>query len=233
MQTTNVSQSRRSAQVPFFPSQVGQSDNAPCPTVKPAPTGHLTAGRHEKEKPRTHAHTWEKTQASAKRTYKLYQKTENDFLQAIPIVFEQIENTKVIFHNNDYVDSIYNDYHLPFANTFLAWVKTFALMRSPYRESPIHGVIFSDDNDFLMAFRLLLFQGIKPQLKPKNHDKKVWDMIQRHFPIEEFQGVDLIAKMIIAGNTTTRLLNDFTDMGKLTKTKKQGFSSHFYQVVNP
>jgi len=79
----------------------------------------------------------------------------------------------------------------------------------------------------------MLFQGIKPRFKQKNHEKKVWDMIQRHFPTEAFQGVDLIAKMIITRCTITSILNDFTDQGKLTKTKKPGFASHFYQVVNP
>jgi hypothetical protein len=231
MQTTNVSQNRRLAQVLFFSSQVGQSDNAPCPTTKLAPTLHLTAGRHEKEKPHTHAHTRENIQKVILRRLKLYKTPEKDFLQAIPMVFEQVYNTKVIFHNNDYVDSIYQHYTPQVADIFLQWVKTFALMRSSYRESAFQGVIFSDDNDFLSAFQMIKANGAKPRLKPKNYEKIVWQAIQEHFPKEEFERIVLTRKLIISSFSIVKVLNNLTDKGMLTKRKKRGFSSHFYQVV--
>lgn len=214
---------------------VSQLAKTCCPTLKLSTDAGLGAGRQKKANPctHTHAHTYtrQRPQPAKKQRHKLYKKAENDFLRAVPKIFEQVETEKVIFHNNDFVDCIYNDYSLPNANKFLAWVKTFAIMRNPYRENPVQGVIFSDDNDFLTALRLMKSQRIRPLSKQNNYEKRVWDMIERHFPKEEFQTKKLTNIMVVEGSTVRKVLNNFADKGKLTKKKKRGFSSHFYQVV--
>jgi hypothetical protein len=210
---------------------VGQLAKSPCPTFKLPTDKDLNVGRQAKPKACTHTRIGEKPQKTEIQTYRLRKKTKNDFLKVLPTFFEQLENKKVIFHNNNYVNSIFEDYTPFFANMFLEWVKCFAILRSPYRESLIDGVILSDDKDFLTAFRLLKSQGVKPRFKPKNDDKKIWDMIQKHFPSAEFQGTDLKSKMIIGDFQFSKILNDLTEAGKLSKTKKAGFTSHFYQII--
>jgi len=59
------------------------------------------------------------------------------------------------------------------------------------------GVIQSDDNDFLTAFRLIKSQGIQPKIKHIDYPAIVWNIIQKHFPKQEFKGTELVNKMII------------------------------------
>jgi hypothetical protein len=210
---------------------VGQLDKLHLPTLKTADTNPLRVGRQQNETPRKHTRIRENLQSPKRQVYKLYQKTERDFLKAIPIVFEQLENQKVVFHNTDYVDAICDDYYPEFSSLFLEWVKTFAIIRSSYRVTLIEGVILSNDDDFLTALRLIQSQGIKPRLKPKEYHNKIWNAIQKYFHNVEFKGTDLIKKLIVDAPQIHKVLNDLTASGKLSKTKKAGFSSYFYKVV--
>ena len=210
---------------------VGQLDKPHCPSLKTADTNPTRVGRQPKQKPRTLAPARKRGKAGQYTKLKLYKRAEDDFLRAIPAFFEQLENTKVVFHNHDYVSSICDYYQPDAASLFLDWVRAFAILRSPYRKSSIAGVIQSDDNDFLTAFRLMKSQGIKPKIKHIDYHAMIWNIIQKHFPKQEFKGTDLVNKMIIQESKIHAILNDFTNTGKLTKTKKAGFTSYFYQVV--
>lgn len=215
----------------IVPHEVRQLAKTDCPTLKPFANKAFKAGRQTKKKGRTHARTRKKIQNTVKQIHILDKKYQVDFMQVIPSLFQETDNTKVIFHNKDYVDTIHRNYKPFFANMFLSWVSTFAIMRSAYRKSPIEGVILSDDSDFLTAFQLMKLQGMKPISRPVNSRKIVWDIIEQYYPEAEFKGTDISKKTLMSSNQVIVVLKELAAKGKLTKTKKRGFTSHFYQII--
>ena len=161
------------------------------------------------------------------------QAIQKGFTLRIPQVFDCLENTKVVFHNTDFVSSIFENYHPPVANLFLSLVKTFTLIRSPYRKSPMECVLLSDDEDFLSALRLFKLKGIKPKKPTETYHDKLWRVILDRYPNKPFTAIDLLDKTVIPQGTILRTLNEFVQENKVRKTKKRGITAHFYQVINP
>ena len=211
----------------------GQLAKSPCLTIKSLYYNKLGVAGQAKNKPRTHALTREVLQMSENRQANPPKQSERDFTRVVPQVFDPLENTKVIFHNTDFVSSIIEDYHPPVADLFLEWVKMFALIRSPYRSSPMECVVLSDDDDFLSTLRLFKLKGIKPKKPTEAYYDKIWRLITNHYPDKPFRISDLMDKTVIPKDTISRMVCQFVHENKVCSTKKRGITAHFYQVIKP
>ncbi|QMU63062.1 MAG: hypothetical protein GKR88_21165 [Flavobacteriaceae bacterium] len=217
-----------------FSLSVGQLAKSPFPTEKPSNYKGLTVGGQQNQNPHTHTRIREAnfdfTKITEKAVFKLRKVVENDFLQTVPLLFEELENTKVVFHNTDYVNAIFSTYHKKHALLFLDWVKTFALIRSTNRAELINDVLQTDDEDFLTAFKLFKLQDARPKKKRINQKEQVWILILKYFPTEPFETKELFAKTIIDRSTVNQFLNQFKGEHKIKRCRKIGV--HYrYQIV--
>ena len=205
---------------------VGQLAKTNYPAIKHNSSKHLRAGRQAKPNHRTHAHAGgyfnlNGTKQQRHKPFKLYKKTENDFLKTIPLLFDNLEKINVIFHNNDYVNAIFDMYYPTHAHLFLDWVKTFARIRKTYRTALAEGIIQTTDDDFLSALQLFKLQQTKP--KPKNtisQKEKVWQAIIQHFPDSPFTSRDIADIILIYRSAVNSFLREMKEEGKIKRCKK-------------
>jgi hypothetical protein len=239
MQHTNfsnlISPSHQPDAASFFPSSVGQLAKTALPTLKTKPTKGLTVGRHKEKTLHTRVHAGgffnlDGDNASNSKPFRLHKCAEMDFVQTIPLLFDHLENSKVVFHNSNLVDQIFEAYSAVYAHLFLNWVRTFALIRSTCRKQIFDGVIQSTDDDFLTALRLFKMQNNKPKTKANSHSLIIWKAIGDHFPCEPFACGDIENITLIHSTTVMACLRLFQEQGKLKNCKKQNGKISF-QVI--
>lgn len=222
----------------FLPSGVSQLAKPYNPTLKVLPVLEKPVGRQQEKQPRTHSRIYTGIDKTKPQLFKLSKFVKNDFIQTIPLLFDFTENSKVIFHNTDFVDAVFSTYHTEDAFVFLEWVKTFAIMRIDNREIVFDGVIESNDSDFLRAFRLLKLQAAKvkkaSELKRKRKKKKqkqqIWELILKHFPKQPFSTKQIYEKTLIERRRVRRLLHQLIADNKLHQCKKMGASFSFQRT---
>ncbi|QMU66179.1 MAG: hypothetical protein GKR88_21330 [Flavobacteriaceae bacterium] len=219
--------------VPFLNS-VGQLVKTPIPTLKFPKTKGLTVGRQPNQNPRTHTRTrvanFDFTKITEKSIFKLRKVVENDFLQTVPLLFDELQQTKVVFHNTDYVNAIFSTYHKKHALLFLDWVKTFAMIRSTNRPELMSDVLQTDDEDFLTTFKLFKLQHKQPKQQRINQKEQIWSLILKYFPTEPFETKELFAKTAIDRSTVNQFLNQFKEENKIKRCRKIG-ACYRYQIV--
>lgn len=213
---------------PFSIPTAGQLEKIHSPTPKPVPAKDLTVERQPEQKPHTLRHAggtfdFGHQMPYKNRHFKLHKKAENDFIKAVPLLFDHLENTAVVFHNTDYVSEVFECYNSFYAHLFLDWVKAFAIIRKAEREEIINYVIQSSDDDFLSAFRLFKWRSIKPiQKRTITLKQKVWNAIKQHFPDKPFTSTDLQDRTLISRENIHPLLQEFKEQGKLKQCRKLG-----------
>ena len=216
-------------------NSVGQLAKTYFPTLKPLPNGKKTVGRNQKKTSRTHARRRMGDKKEPQKIFRLKKAVEFDFIQTIPLLFDFLDNTQVIFHNNGYVNAIFSTYHSQDAFVFLQWVKTFAIMRLDNREQVFTGVIKSNDSDFLRAYKLIKLQAVKLKDNKKSRQQQkqqIWKLILKHYPNQPFNRKDMYQISIIGKLRIRELLNELQAENKLIKHKKKGAYS-MYQVIKP
>ena len=203
-----------------------QSAKTQFPTIKTAPDKGLTVGRQPEKKPYTPTHAREKEKFTVwgqrPLRFKLRHKAEYDFIQAVPLLFGHLENLQVVFHNLDYVEAIFETYPAPHANLFMEWVKTFAIIRKADREMLMDNVIYSTDDDFLLALRLFKFHCTIPKQKPYKTSVAIWRSIEKHFPEKPFTAGDLKDLTLFQYGNLYIYLRQWISEGKLEAVKKPG-----------
>ena len=215
----------KSTNANFFPNSVGQLAKMPFPTTKTLLTKDLAVGRQLKKNLHTPTHTGgffnlSGTKPNEIKHFKLLPSAEKDFLQTIPLLFEQLENTKVVFHNPDYVTEIFEAYQTVQAHVFLDWVKTFAIIRKSSRAKLLENVIQSTDEDFLSALRIFKIQSTKPKKKYEGQRQKIWETIEKHFSDKPFGSRDIEGITMINYITVSSHLRLFKEQGKLKRCKR-------------
>jgi len=210
----------------FFPNSVGQLDKTHFPTLKPNTTNDLSVRRHENKNPHTPTHagefiTFDSQKDRNKRHFQLNEGNQKNFIQTIPQIFSHLNDLKVVFHNTDYVEQIFDTYYKIHALLFLDWVQTFAIIRSSSREHLLENVIQTTEEDFLTAFQLLKLQAIKPTPKPQKQNKIVLIAIKKYFPNEPFTSRDIEEKTLINRITISNYLLQFKEEGKIQRVRKK------------
>lgn len=152
----------------------------------------------------------------------LHKLAQSNFFKAIPLFFEQLETTKVVFHNNNFVTEIFETYHSTQAHLFLEWVKTFAIIRKAERTALTTNVIESTDDDFLTALRLFKLQHFKAKLNQFTSQKqKVWEVVLKHFTNKPITTANVrTLTPIIDSQAIGAILKEFEEEGKLKPCKK-------------
>jgi len=212
---------------------VSQLAKTGFPTLKALPTKKNQVGRQAKKTPRTHAPTYASGEISQPQYFSLRKCVATDFLQTIPLLFDTLENTKVVFHNQAYVDALFSTYHDKDVFLILEWIKTFALMRIENRTRLINGVIQSNEDDFLKAFRLLKLQKIRKKFIPKtqNRMRELWGIIMEHFPEQIFSTRDIYQKTTMNKSYVRDLLTKLVAENKLRECKTHNYRNRKFQVV--
>jgi hypothetical protein len=225
-------QNLRSSPNPVPVSQFAKTDNYQPKTSESVPKTQIlvdfSVGRQAPENSHTLTHAGadfkkqtfrrvQKTKNQLLTPFKLRADTEQDFLQFLPTLLTKLEDKKVVFHNLDYVEQIYNTYHQLHAHLMLEWVKTFAIIRAEERTELLADVIESNDHDFLLAFRL-----IKLQRRPKKNPtitkrEQIWTAIIENYPDKPFNARDLENILLIGYQTINYYLIEFKDQKKLQK----------------
>jgi hypothetical protein len=217
------------------PFSVGQLAKTPCPTLKPNKTKALPLGRHQKKTSRTHARTridadFDLTKIKYAEHFKIRKVVKNDFLQTIPLLFDSLENCKVIFHNQDYVNALFETYHKKHALLFLDWVKTFVLIRRAERNQLLENVLQSTEHDFLTAFKLFKLQDVRAKKGKVTLKEKIWAIILKYYPEKPFETKDIYEKTIMENCSVASLLLELKEENKLKRVRK--IKAHIrYQVI--
>jgi len=206
---------------------VSQLANLALPTIKAKPTKDLSVRRHDKKMLHTRTHAggflhFESGKARQQRHFKLYKNPEDDFIQTIPSLFAHLENIKVVFHNTDYIEAVFDTYYNNYAHLFLEWVKTFARIRKAHRAELMDKIIQSTEDDFLSAFQLFKMRSIKPKKKQGNQKVKVWQTILKNFAEKPFTNRDIEEQTLIYCSTVGHYLKMLKEEGKLKRVKKIG-----------
>jgi len=125
MKSSNLRQDlgQNMAQNIFFDTNsVGQLAKKSFPTEKINKNGTLSVSRQTKNISRTRSRRYitrisnfEKYEYFEK-PFKIRKSVSEDFLQAIPLLFDEIEKIKVVFHNYKYIEEIFNHYPKEQAN---------------------------------------------------------------------------------------------------------------------
>jgi hypothetical protein len=220
-----------------FPLKVlaSQSAKTPCPSPKATPCVAFGVRQQAPKNPcvRTHAGEFlifESEKARQQIHFRLRHAAQNDFIKTIPLLFSQLQNLEVVFHNTDYVEQVFDTYYTNHAHLFLDWVKTFALIRSSCRTLLLENVIQSTDDDFLTAFDLFKLQCTRPKKKAQQHKQKILQTISTYFAHTPFTGTDIQNKTLIHINTITYTLKELQAAGRLKICKKQNGKKRFQLI---
>ena len=211
----------------FGTNSVGQLAKKPFPTEKVNKNSTLSVGRQEKNISRTRSRRYitlksAPTEYFEKPFFNLRKVAENDFLQVIPMFFDELDNLKVVFHNTKFLDEIFSTYSKENALLFLEWVKTFSIINKNNRRTLLNGTILSQDEDFLRAFKVIKLQHIKKEHKLKNDKEKIYKLILKYFQYNTFSTKEISDKVIIARETVVKYLWKLRDEKRLKKCKNRG-----------
>src|SRR5699024_1586956 len=110
------------------------------------------------------------------------------------LFYNLLPDVKVCYHNPLYVQQIEETYTVKESQLFLQFVKTFAQFRKADEFTQSKGIILTNENDFLIAFKLLRQRKIdeQPPVKTKNKNK-VLDLLKLKFQKRTFSA-KLLAK---------------------------------------
>ena len=219
---------------------VGQLAKNHFPTPKAPAHKGPTVGGQQNKKPRTHTRTCCKgffnlndQKRSNPNHFRLYNTSQKNFIRTVPLLFEHMDNTKVVFHNRDYVNEVFETYYAKQAHLFLDWVKTFAIIRSSCRTQLTEDVILSEDEDFLTALNLFRIQGNKAKRKPMHLRKKVWKAIVKYYPDKPFKCSDIVNASLIQRTSVSNILFDLKIQGKIKQCVKKQSNNYLYQLIKP
>jgi hypothetical protein len=230
-----VSKNFTTTQEPFLASSVSHLENKPCPTLKTNTTNDLKVRQPTNKKPYAHTHTrgvfnLDELYDHRKRHFKLHKKSENNFIESIPILFENLMDVKVVYHNNYFVQEIHEAYYPLHAQLFLDWVKTFSLIRSTCRTTIMDGVIYSTDQDFYDTLQLFKLQATRPKYKTKFHKDKIWNTIQTHFAHTHFTIKNIHDKTLINEATISIILIEYKTKNLIKRSRKRSIHK-YYQLI--
>jgi hypothetical protein len=154
------------------------------------------AKTHPLKNPRTLTHaqgTLElfKQKPNKQRVIGLFPKYHIKFLAQIPLIFTN-KPVKVVYHNNEYVNQLFENYRPVLAELFLKWVTAFCIIRREYRQELSLGVYQTHEDDFTDAIILFREQEFSHrQTKPLNVEDALLNVIKKHFASSVFNAFDL------------------------------------------
>lgn len=180
-----------------YQTSVGQLAKVPFPTLKPIKNNGFGVGRLVKKQARTHTRRREEAQIFDFKGFK-----ELSFL--IEQLFSDI---KICYHNLELIKQIQQQYSEQESELFLQYVRVFSLLRRSDKPQPIKNIIFTDQDDFLSAFRLMKQRNIEEYHNIKLSTKNgVLAELQKSFSYRTFSAKILSRETKYAKQTLDRVL---------------------------
>jgi len=219
---------------------VSQLAKTSIPSLNALLSKDLAEGRHAPENSCAPTHAggffdFDKIQSI--NPFKIHKMAQNNFLQIIPLLCEQLEKITIVFHNQNYVNEVFEAYHSTQAHLFLEWVKTFAIIRKSHRTTLMQGVIQSHDEDFLSAMQLFKLLQTKPKQKKnvmKKQQEKIWHIITTQFADTPFSKGDIQKHLTLTdAATASSILKQMFEDNKIKLYQPIQKKKNWYQRSKP